>query len=296
MMDAIITQTHFRVKNLELLVSNDNTEKTRFYRYYKVGSSTTVILLENNYVLRISDFNNVELYEKFKHFLPKVYQTGNIYSDNGIELGYYFLVERIYDYEVIINLSIKMKLKFLKELLVLLIKLEEENLIYRDLKLENIGFIGCNETTVEQVKILDFDDITILTTEEFYSKKLIKKNKITWYTTGTYPPLYILKEQVLSKIAVGGLVMIILQLFYSYNPVTHLIHESLSYNLYDLHKIISEYTKFKKIIDKLEPDNLNKNSDLIIKDIIKKLFSLSVNELPTYEQIYISIIELNSLI
>lgn len=296
MMDAIITPTHFSVKNLELLVSNENKEKTRFYRYYKIGSSTTVILLENNYVLRISDFNNVELYNKFKYLLPRMYQTGNIYSENDLELGYYFLVERIYDYEFIENLSLDMKLKFLKELLVLLLKLEESNLIYRDLKLENIGFIGPNPSTVEQVKILDFDEFTILTEEEFYTKKLIKKNKINWFTTGTYPPLYILKEHILNKLATGGLVMIILQLFYGYNPVTHLIHSSLSYNLYDLHKIINDYNKFIKMIEKLEPLKLNKECDLIIKKIIIKLFSLNTKELPKYEEIYISIIELSSLI
>ena len=122
----------------------------------------------------------------FPNNIIDLFLYGDILLD-GNYLGYY-TITRIYgDEKIIQNLDFNKRMLYLKNLYRFLIKLQDNGLTYRDLK---IGNAGIDLGTLDYI-VIDYDDVTIMNPENL--SDLTKKTRIH-YSIGTYAPIYILEN------------------------------------------------------------------------------------------------------
>ncbi len=105
----------------------------------------------------------------------------------GDYLGYYTITREYIDCDSVITMPLENKLKFLISFITFLEKLKVKNFIYRDCKIANMG---CEIKGDQYIFIiLDYDDITLFSQEEF---KIFKNKSLMAHHFGTAAPLYVI--------------------------------------------------------------------------------------------------------
>ena len=234
----------------------------------------------------------IEQRKIYKNYTTKVYLYG-IILHKAKPFSVYTIEERVYNYKDIIYRSLPAKKLFFNKIILFLANIQDNGLIYRDFKLENIGF---REKNIEEIVILDFDNITIFTKEDILSdleiqKELeINKEQCNWMTTGTHAPLYIVNNSnalhLLDKLPVQGIVHLILNLFFPNETTLRHKLENAQKDFSDLQPFIQNH---EKLIDQIT--NMSTPKVQIFVDIMINMLSLNYEDIWKFNEIYEKIIE-----
>ena len=152
-------------------------------------------------------------------------------------------------------------IKYFKEILFFLKKLETNNYFYRDLKPHNIGMDIIDSKFV--FIVLDYDEITLLNnTDDFFNEFKIKGlNPLI--CSGTYVPCFVIKDYFdmnanwldkFDKVHVLGLTIIIILIFFVKNKTVDDFCEKM-YNTYK-YPICVFYYNFLNLFDNIEQNSL----------------------------------------
>lgn len=288
--------THITLINKNSNISISYDEKTDL-----LGSGTTnkVYQLTPNLVIKIKEIEySKDDYEdildecKQRSFLLKndfivdIYFYGKIFKKYCTKM--YTIEKKIHTKKDIENPE-----EFFLKSMKLLSKIQNQGYIYRDFKLENIGFTK-KDDKMDKVLIIDFDDITLfdktmLDTNERLNEYLEYYDRVCgWVLTGTHVPLYIVKNNVdiidqLDKLPVQGVVDMIFSLFF---PDEIKLQSSLwctDNTFSNLHKFVLP-KKHLQLMNQIE--NIPRSKDLQkYIDIIKNLMSLKYEDIWTFQEI-----------
>ena len=279
----------FDLTSEDLIGSGAYNEVYRLKKYNVVFKLRVDKYTTHLYELLLKEIEQRKIY---KNYTTKVYLYG-IILHKAKPYSVYTIEERVYNYKDIIYRSLSVKKLFFNKVILFLANIQNNRLIYRDFKLENIGFRGKN---VEEIVILDFDNITIFTKEELYSnldiqKELeINKEQCNWMTTGTHAPLYIVKNSnslhFLDKLPVQGVVHLILNLFFPNETNLRSKLENDQKNFSNLQPFIKNHAK---LIDEIT--NLSTPKVQIFVDIMINMLSLNYEDIWKFNEIYEKIIE-----
>jgi hypothetical protein len=132
----------------------------------------------------------INMWTRHKQMFPEniidIFLYGDILINNEY-LGYYSITRMYGDDKVVKNLSFVERMKYLRNLYSFLIKLKENDLTYRDMKIENVGI----DLETSSFIVIDYDDVTLLKPSEV---KYLADNQFLHYSFGTYAPIYFLEN------------------------------------------------------------------------------------------------------
>jgi hypothetical protein len=198
----------------------------------------------------------------------------------GDYLGYYTITREYNNDDFILSMSLENKLKFLMSFIEFLQKLKENNFVYRDCKIENIGVEIKGDQCI--FIILDYDDVTLFTEDEFNK---FKTTYGIYYHFGTFPPLYILPFNDDSYnpklIHLYGIYTLMIELFdkdletyTSYNTFTNYVQiymeNMIILSLENVQRINKKFSDVRmKETRKVLDDKIQKHLDYFNKNIAK---------------------------
>ena len=190
-------------------------------------------------------------------------------------IGYYLITRKYIVEESIQQFTLNNKMRYLKNTIEFLKKLEENNLTYRDMKFENAG----TDSDYNFV-VLDYDDKTIITEDVIH--RLDTDNNLG-YAIGTYPFTYlIMNEQNYNYkyIYLSGLLDLVIELFKD-NLSEKMLYDKTRKILLDITNVYRDYIRnyhysnpIKKVLwylsdNKTEYDKLKLNIASLITDLEK---------------------------
>ncbi len=193
----------------------------------KMLEQTDLIMrVENDDCMDFSHF--ISVWKRDKKLFPSniidVYAYGYILTPDEILLGKYIITKRYNDYKKILKLGYDDSISLIKSMCEFMSLLQSHNIIYRDLKIHNIGFdyVDSQITFI----VLDYDTFTLLRQKDiFFNQSQIKYCSES--CAGTYIPYYVMHNYLynfsqwknqLDKLYSVGLFNVILALFYDTNP------------------------------------------------------------------------------
>jgi len=215
----------------------------------------------------------IEMWINHKNLFPDNIIDLFLYGDilfNGEYMGYYSITRVYGDENKIINLTFIERMLYLQNLYKFLIKLQDNGLTYRDLK---IGNAGIDLDTFDYV-VIDYDNVTIMKTSELID---LKQKVRLHYSAGTYVPIYFLENLKNNNIDIN---FDLLYLYGLFDIVQYLFRKSdftnINYRksidlLFDLIKNIKEIpnTLYDLLTCIHKNQNLPKNCEGYVHAIIK---------------------------
>ena len=160
--DNIYTPTRYNEK------SNFNINFVINY-LYKISNSTINIPMDN-ILLQLINLTNKSLEEYindwnedkiiFTNSIPQIYLYGILYTKDKIPISNYIITKKYQNYKSLLTLNYKQAIKYIIKLLTFLTKLDENKIIYRNLKFSSIGY-DFLDSEIEFV-LLDYTDITLI--------------------------------------------------------------------------------------------------------------------------------------
>jgi len=134
--------------------------------------------------------NFINMWASHKEMYPEniidLFLYGDLLLDNEY-IGYYSITREYGDEKIVKNMEFKNRMLYLKNLFTFLIKLKENGLTYRDLKIANVGVDLDNSNFI----VIDYDDVTLIKPSEI---EYLAKNEFLHYSVGTYAPIYFLEK------------------------------------------------------------------------------------------------------
>ena len=180
-----INEYKYLINNEQKLAFQFNDNKTRIKiddhnRYYfAMGGLTAVFKIkkigdDKQLILRVMDDKDLENtfikkykedYDLYGDNMIKIFFWGEIYNE-AKKIGSYVITQLYCNENDIMKLDEESKIELVKQLLEFNKKLNDNNYVYRDLKLENIGFerIGGNKN---KFIVLDYDTVTLVKKDRF---------------------------------------------------------------------------------------------------------------------------------
>ncbi len=162
----------------------------------RIFSGSRVNKINNDVNFGEEDMSNDEqsrfmkIWSKDKEMFPENIIDLFLYGDlllNDKYLGYYSIT-RVYGNENdVMNLNFINRMKYLKNMFQFIIKLKNNGLTYRDLKIANVGLDLDNYNFI----VIDYDDVTLIKPSDVEN---LAKNEFLHYSVGTYAPIYFLEN------------------------------------------------------------------------------------------------------
>lgn len=122
--------------------------------------------------------------EMFPENIIDLFLYGDLLINNEY-LGYYSITRVYGNEDLVINLDFIQRMHYLKNLYTFLIKLKQNGLTYRDLKIANVGIDLDNFNFI----VIDYDDVTLIKPSVAES---FANNQSLHYSVGTHAPIYFL--------------------------------------------------------------------------------------------------------
>ncbi len=244
-------------------------------KYIQAPQSTSVLaeLVDKNLIIRIMDsfksddidqWINKYIEEKkiFEENLIDIYMYGGIVSTKNKFIGFYTITRYYYDWTEVIKLNYSNTLNYFHQMLKFLIKLEENNYSYRDLKMTNIGLD--QKDSKYNFIVLDYDDITLINNKsDNFFNQFNSSGCLGKYCAGTMIPYFIIKDYLtlstnwfdkLNKLYVVGLAEIMMYLFFyndqKFNNVLIMLYSPCKY------PSCIHYYQYIDLFDNKEKNNL----------------------------------------
>lgn len=249
-----INEYKYLINNEQKLAFQFNDNKTRTDQeknYFAMGGLTAVFKIkkmgdDKQLILRVMDDKDLEntFIKKYKEDsilygdnMIKIFFWGDILDINKIRVGSYVITQLYCNEYDIMKLDEESKIGLVKQLLEFNKKLNDNKYVYRDLKLENIGFER-TEGNKNKFIVLDYDTVTLVKKDSFHdhSFKDSKSYNLTMsrYPYGTFPPSYIKEYYMLDndnskvkeiknkidKLASTSIATIINELFFTEDKIT----------------------------------------------------------------------------
>jgi hypothetical protein len=191
---------------------NDNKNRTEKLEknYFAMGGLTAVFKIkkmgdDKQLILRVMDDADLEntFIKKYKEDsilygdnMIKIFFWGEIYNE-AKKIGSYVITQLYCNENDVMKLDEESKIELVKQLLEFNKKLNDNNYVYRDLKLENIGFERTDGNKNKFI-VLDYDTVTLVKKDSFKDPKSYNLTQ-SRYPYGTFPPLYIKEYYMLDN-------------------------------------------------------------------------------------------------